>query len=657
MISVANISELAVESVHRQHYALWARDYDESPNPLLSLEERYLTPLLPALRNADVVDLGCGTGRWLNRIANSGANSLTGIDFSPEMLDRAKQKLGRRALLAVGNAISLPIASRSADLIIASFVASYVSDLGAFASELHRVVRRGGRIYLSDVHPETELSCHWKRGFRSGQERVRLATCSRSLLQILSYLIDAGLKVTSLLEPAFGPSEREVFRESGKLDAFDAATELPAIYILELRLSDSHSTISMESKARRTVLLRSRIALDAETAIVSNVEIGSGRVEAVRPARPKPCEDVPAVNELDLRGYLLLPGLINAHDHLEFGLYPNLGHPPYLNFIDWAADIQRRDSAVIAAHRSIPRDVRLWWGAIRNLLCGVTSVCHHNPLYPELLNSDFPVRVLKDYRWAHSLAVDPELAKEFKVGPPGVPFVIHASEGVDEQAESEIYTLDKLGVLNERTVLVHGLGLTKNGIDLLNRRSASLVWCPSSNQFLFGRTHTRGTIASIDHVLLGSDSPLTASGDLLDELRIAKHEVGVSATDLYRMVLETPVDVFQLKDGEGRVRAGHAADFIAVRDSGLSPATALANLTFADVELVVVRGRVQVASDRIFRRLTPELADGLRPLQVESVLRWVRAPLGRLFREAERALGCDIGIGGKRVRHVCTAWL
>jgi len=34
---------------------------------------------------------------------------------------------------------------------------------------------------------------------------------------------------------------------------------------------------------------------------------------------------------MDLAGHLILPGLINAHDHLEFNLYPRLGRGPYPN--------------------------------------------------------------------------------------------------------------------------------------------------------------------------------------------------------------------------------------------------------------------------------------------------------------------------------------
>ena len=649
MSSAAKIPVIAADAVLRQ-YGLWARDYDDSANPLLSLEERFLTPLLPCLANQDVVDVGCGTGRWLFRLANSGARRLTGIDRSPDMLDRAKRKLGRKARIVLGDAIKLPIASRSTDVVLASFVASYVADLRAFAAEFRRVVRDGGRVYVADVHPQTEVSLHWKRAFRVGKEQVRLTTCSRTLTQIISHLNDEGLRVRTLLEPCFGVPELETFRQAGRLDSYYAAADMPAIYILELSVSKK-CRVSVACEPSPVLFQRARISLDANTAAVSDIAINNCRIEAIQSTTPTSS----AANAIDLRGYLVLPGLINAHDHLDFGLYPNLGYPPYKNFTEWAADIHKRDGAAIAAQKSIPRDVQVWWGAIRNLLCGVTTVCHHNPLYPELLANSFPLKIVNKYEWAHSLAIDPELNRKCQSS--SVPFVVHAAEGIDEKAEREVYALDELGALNEHTVFVHGLGLDANGIALLNRRSASLVLCPSSNQFLFGRTLSQQAIGSTNRVLLGSDSPLTARGDLVDDIGLAYRQIGVPAPDVYQMVFENSPAALGLSNGEGRIRPGGTADIVAVRDSGLDPAQTLVNLSAADIELVVVRGDVQVVSDRIFRKMPAALTEGLKPLQVESMLRWVRAPLGRLFREAERALGCDLRVGGKRMRHVCTTWI
>jgi cytosine/adenosine deaminase-related metal-dependent hydrolase len=261
------------------------------------------------------------------------------------------------------------------------------------------------------------------------------------------------------------------------------------------------------------------------------------------------------------------------------------------------------------------------------------------------------VRVLKDFGWAHSLALDSELVTKFRSTPPCVPFVVHAAEGIDDSCAREIFELDRLGVLDDRTVLVHGLTLTKEGVELLNRRGSAVVWCPTSNRFLFGRTHSREKLASIEQVLIGSDSPLTAAGDLLDEVRVAHEEIGVPAIELYRMLLTSPGSALRLNDGQGTIRPRAVADMIAVRDKGASPAGTLAQMQTADVELVIVGGRVQLASDTLFRKLPTELRSGLQPLGLQDRLLWIRAPLTRLFAEAEKVLD-NIRIGNKQVRHV-----
>jgi cytosine/adenosine deaminase-related metal-dependent hydrolase/SAM-dependent methyltransferase len=657
MTSVAKLP-MRCDQSQREKFALWSKGYDESPNPMLSVEERFLAPILPDLGGKDLLDVGCGTGRWLERALPSKPRSITGIDSSPEMLDHARRKLGREASLIVGNATSLPTASMSTDIALASFLASYVADLPCFAAELRRVIRGNGSVFISDLHPETSTVCKWRRRFRSGEKQVGLKTAERPLGTVISCFEAAGFEAVCLLEPPFGLAELETFRSAGKLEAFYASAGLPAIYILQLRPVAAQRTAAVHPEERETRLRLSgaRISLDSDVAIEGAIEIRGGHVASIM-TWPTAERASQMSHSLELGGYLLLPGLINAHDHLEFGLYPNLGSGPYASSQQWANDIQQSESTTIATHRSVPRDVRLWWGAIRNLLCGVTTVCHHNPLHPELLKAEFPLRVVTDFCWAHSLAMDSQAEDKFKTALGNQPFVMHACEGLDEAARDEIFRLDRAGMLDTRTILVHGLALDREGIALLNRRNASLVWCPSSNHFLFGRTHTRETTASVLHLLLGSDSPLTAAGDLLDEVRIAHHEIHVPAEKLFRMLLPSAAAAFRLRDGEGTIRPDAAADLIAVRDTGMSPAETLANLTVADVELVMVRGRVQVASEAVRQKLPPFLTKGLQPLQIGSELRWIRAPLGRLFRGAERALGCDIKIGGKQVRHVCSAWL
>ncbi len=54
----------------------WADVYDSQPNPLLALEQRLLGPMLPDVRGLDVLDAGCGTGRWLHHLADPVSKKL-----------------------------------------------------------------------------------------------------------------------------------------------------------------------------------------------------------------------------------------------------------------------------------------------------------------------------------------------------------------------------------------------------------------------------------------------------------------------------------------------------------------------------------------------------------------------------------------------------
>jgi hypothetical protein len=355
--------------------------------------------------------------------------------------------------------------------------------------------------------------------------------------------------------------------------------------------------------------------------------------------------------EMDLSGFLIMPGLINAHDHLQFALHPRLGEPPYSNYIDWGEDIHSRSSEVIAKHRRVPKKVRLWWGGLRNLLCGVTTVCHHDPLWPELQRQDFPVKVVQGYGWAHSLILGGDFGRARSATPADSPFIVHACEGVDNHAQEEIFALDRLGVLDDHTVLVHGLALDDAGLVLMQERGVSLIVCPSSNMFLFRQLPNQGCFDAIQNVSIGSDSPLTAEGDLLDEIRFAINSCGISSETAYRMVTESPATILRLRDTEGSIRVSGAADLIGLRDTGYDAIDRLQTLSATDVEFVMIGGRIQLASEHIWKRLPPSAKVDMHPLWVENSIRWLRAPVEELLRKAEAVLGAGkVRVGGKAVR-------
>lgn len=382
-----------------------------------------------------------------------------------------------------------------------------------------------------------------------------------------------------------------------------------------------------------------------------SIRIDAGRISHVgKSASPLPASQG-VLTDVDLDGYLVLPGLVNAHDHLQFALYPRLGEPPYGNYVEWGDDIHRKFADVIATHHSIPKRARLWWGGLRNLLCGVTTVCHHDPLWPELQREDFPVRVLQQYGWSHSLALGGDLLNAYRATPADAAFILHACEGIDAQAEQEIAELDLLGVMGTRTVLVHGLALSEAGIALLRERRASLIVCPSSNDFLFNRLPAVELLDGMENLSLGNDSPLTAEGDLLDEIKYGVRNCKIAPVKMYAMVTENPAKALRLRDREGTVKEEGVGDLIAVLDRGRSPADTLASLSMHDVEFVMIGGCVQLASETVWRRLPRAARDGLEPLWVDGITRWLRAPVDELLRQAEAALGeGSVRLGGRPLR-------
>lgn len=114
------------------------------------LHEHLCERLSAVDRRAPVLDIGCGTGAWLARLARAGFADMHGVDRGPA----PPEHLGIRFAQVDVERQQLPFAASSFGLITAIEVLEHVLNTGVFLGELRRLVRPDGVILLTtpNVH-------------------------------------------------------------------------------------------------------------------------------------------------------------------------------------------------------------------------------------------------------------------------------------------------------------------------------------------------------------------------------------------------------------------------------------------------------------------------------------------------------------------------
>jgi len=160
----------------QEAYALWARDYPAYPhNPLMEAEHQTLLSLLPDVEGKRSLDAGCGSGRYLRELKARRAIAF-GVDLSAAMLGEARRTA---CPLVRADLLALPFANASIDLIVCGLALGDVDGLAPAIAELARVLRRGGRLLYSVVHPSG--GCRgWQRTFDADGRQWAVDGCWHS---------------------------------------------------------------------------------------------------------------------------------------------------------------------------------------------------------------------------------------------------------------------------------------------------------------------------------------------------------------------------------------------------------------------------------------------------------------------------------------------
>ena len=116
-----------------------------------------------------VLDIGCGAGMECliasQMVGETGR--VVGLDMTPEMLDKARANAlamgAENVEFVLSEAESLPFDDESFDIVISNGVIDLIPDKDAVFDEIHRVLRSGGRIQISDVTIQRPVSEEGKR--------------------------------------------------------------------------------------------------------------------------------------------------------------------------------------------------------------------------------------------------------------------------------------------------------------------------------------------------------------------------------------------------------------------------------------------------------------------------------------------------------------
>ncbi|MDX2160071.1 MAG: class I SAM-dependent methyltransferase [bacterium] len=182
-----------------QAYERWAATYPpQAHNLLMQAEETAMLGLLPPLEGQTVVDLACGTGRYGQIALSQAAQCTIGIDNSPAMLRRCVLPV---RLLAEFSALPLPTAF--VDVIVCGLAIGHVPTLAPLFAEIQRILRPGGVLLVSDVHPFAALNGAQRTFETSGR-----VYAVEHHLHLISDVIAAAqaveLRLTALAEPRLG---------------------------------------------------------------------------------------------------------------------------------------------------------------------------------------------------------------------------------------------------------------------------------------------------------------------------------------------------------------------------------------------------------------------------------------------------------------------
>jgi ubiquinone/menaquinone biosynthesis C-methylase UbiE len=184
----------------KESYNIWAESYDSVENKTRDLEKIAIRQTLLSRKFDFVIELGCGTGKNTQWLAEK-AKHLTAVDFSKEMISKAKKKILSDKVNYVQMDITKPwvIKDEHANLISCSLVLEHIYDLNFIFSEAQKKLNAKGLFYICELHPFKQYTGS-KARYDTEKGTIELEVYIHNVSEYIKSAADNGFKLAELKE-------------------------------------------------------------------------------------------------------------------------------------------------------------------------------------------------------------------------------------------------------------------------------------------------------------------------------------------------------------------------------------------------------------------------------------------------------------------------
>jgi len=182
-------------------YSEWARHYDSDRNLTRDLDGEVTRTIVGSGPIPVLVEAGCGTGKNTAYYATV-AGQVFALDFSPGMLDVARRTNVSSNVRFEQADLSAdwPCPSQSADLVCFNLVLEHIEDIAGVMQRAAGVLRPGGRIFVSELHPFKQYQGSQARFVNAEGIEIKVPAFRHDVSEYLDAGRSAGVRLARLAE-------------------------------------------------------------------------------------------------------------------------------------------------------------------------------------------------------------------------------------------------------------------------------------------------------------------------------------------------------------------------------------------------------------------------------------------------------------------------